>query len=82
MRRPVLDRTGLAGRYDVDLTYTPEAFTAAARAQRGTPVPPGVDPDGPSIYTALQEQLGMRLQSQRTAVDVVVIDAIRPLADN
>jgi uncharacterized protein (TIGR03435 family) len=82
MRRPVLDRTGLTGRFDLDLTYTPEAFTAAALARRGTTAPGGVDPDGPSIYTALQEQLGMRLQSQRTAVEVLVIDAIRPLSDN
>jgi uncharacterized protein (TIGR03435 family) len=82
MRRPILDRTGLTGRYDFDLTYTPEAFTAAALARRGTTAPGGVDPEGPSIYTALQEQLGMRLQSQRAAVDVLVIDTIRPLSDN
>jgi uncharacterized protein (TIGR03435 family) len=41
MRRPVLDRTGLTGRFDLDLTYTPEAFTAAALARRGTTAPGG-----------------------------------------
>jgi uncharacterized protein (TIGR03435 family) len=45
-RRPVIDRTGLVGRFDIDFTYTPEAFSAAALAQRqGGTVPPGVDPN-------------------------------------
>jgi uncharacterized protein (TIGR03435 family) len=51
------------------------------KAQAGT-APDGVDPDGPSVYPALQEQLGMKLRSVRTPVDVVVIDAIRPLSEN
>ena len=78
----MLDRTGLTARYDVDVTYTPEAFTAAALAQRNGTPPPGVDPEGPSIFTALEEQLGLRLQSQRAPMDVLVIDAISQLIEN
>jgi uncharacterized protein (TIGR03435 family) len=78
-RRPVLDRTGLPGAYDIDLTYTPEPFTAAALAARGAAAPPGVDPGGPSIFTALQEQLGLRLDAARADVEVLVVDRLTPL---
>ena len=81
-RRPVLDETGLKGRFDIDVTYTPEAFTASALAQRGSTAPPGVDPDGPSIFTALQDQLGIKMESRRAPVSVVVIDHIEPLSEN
>jgi bla regulator protein blaR1 len=79
--RMVIDRTGLSGRFDVDVTYTPSAFTAAALAQRGggTP-PPGVDPNGPPLLTALQEQLGVKLEPVKAPVEVLVIDRVEPLA--
>ena len=50
--RPVIDRTGLTGDFDLDLSYTPES---PARGAIGVPA------DGPSIFTALQEQLGLKL---------------------
>ena len=79
-RRPVIDRTGLAGRFDIDFTYTPEAFSAAAVAQRqGGTVPPGVDPNGPPLATALLEQLGLKLEPIRAPVDVLVITHLEPL---
>ena len=71
--RPVIDRTGLTGDFDLDLSYTPES---PARGAIGVPA------DGPSIFTALQEQLGLKLDSQRGPVDVFVIDrAERPTPD-
>jgi uncharacterized protein (TIGR03435 family) len=80
-RRVVIDRTGLAGRYDIDLTYTPEAFSAAAMSQRpGATLPPGVDPSGPPLATALQEQLGLKLQAVRVPVEVLVIEHAEPLS--
>jgi uncharacterized protein (TIGR03435 family) len=73
VNRPVIDRTGLTGSFDLDLTYTPELQT---------PRPFGVPSDGPSIFTALQEQLALKLDSQRGPVDVFVIDrAERPTPD-
>ena len=79
-RRPVLDRTGLAGRFDIDFTYTPEAFSAAALAQRpGGTVPPGVDPNGPPLATALAEQLGLKLEPIKAPVEVLVITHAEPL---
>jgi uncharacterized protein (TIGR03435 family) len=68
----VVDKTGLTGSYDIDLTYTPER-----------PLPEGVnlpgpppDPNGPSIYTALREQLGLKLESQKVQEEVLVIDHV------
>jgi uncharacterized protein (TIGR03435 family) len=79
--RMVIDRTGLTGRYDVDLTYTPSAFAAGALAQRpGATPPPGVDPAGPPLLTAVQEQLGLKLEPARGPVNVLVIDRAEPLA--
>jgi uncharacterized protein (TIGR03435 family) len=70
--RPVIDRTGLEGPFDLDLTYAAEAAA----------VPPGVGTDAPSLFTALQEQLGLRLESARAPVDVLVIDRVAPPTEN
>ena len=77
--RPVIDMTRMEGRYDLDLTWTPEAFTAAALGRRGGTPFPGVDPDGPTLTTALADQLGLRLEAKRAPVPVVVIDSIEAL---
>ena len=79
--RIVLDKTELTGNYDFELTYAPEALGIG-----GPPLlnggPPPVDPNAPTLFTALQEQLGLKLDSQRGPVDVVVIDRVeQPVAD-
>ena len=81
-QRVVIDKTGLTGHYDIQLTYTPTADQLPL-----VPPPPGVelppiDPDGPSLFTALQEQLGLKLESSRAPVDVVVIDSIERPTEN
>jgi len=68
--RTVLDKTDLAGIYNVELTFTPDPTM-------GEP-PPGVpapDPLGPSIFEAIQQQLGLRLQAGRGPVEVIVIES-------
>jgi uncharacterized protein (TIGR03435 family) len=78
-RQQVIDETGLTGPYDVDLTYTPDALSAAALAQRGGTVPPqfaGVDPNGPSLFQALKDQLGLKLEGRKMTLDVMVVDEI------
>jgi len=80
--RPVVDRTGLEGRYDVDLSYTPEIFSAAALARRGTTAPPNVDPNGPPLATALADQLGLKLDAKRAPIEVLVIDRIEKLIED
>ena len=71
--RPVSDRTGLADKYDFTLTYTPELAQPVSGDHRPEALPP-VDPNVPSIFTALEEQLGLRLDSARGPVEVLVID--------
>lgn len=73
--RPVVDRTGLTGTFDFDLQWTSGTV--------GAPVSTNPQPDdGPSIFVALQEQLGLRLAPGRDRFDVVVVDAVqRPTPD-
>ena len=74
LNRMIVDRTGLQGSYDLTLRYTPDNIPPVS-----TPGAPPVDPNGPSIFTAVQEQLGLKLESSRGMVDVIVVDsAVRP----
>jgi uncharacterized protein (TIGR03435 family) len=71
--RSVVDRTGLTGNWDFELTYTRDA---ARRPDVTDAAPANVDPDGASLFTALQEQLGLKLESTKGPVRVLVIDRI------
>jgi uncharacterized protein (TIGR03435 family) len=73
--RMVVDRTGLTGNWEFVLSFAPPQGGPPPGAQ----LPPGIpapDPDAPSLFTALQEQLGLKLESTRGPVDVTVIDGI------
>jgi uncharacterized protein (TIGR03435 family) len=75
VRRRVIDRTDLTGRFDFDLEWTPIATQGAAS--------PGVPPDAvPTLFTALQEQLGLKLESTRETLAVLVIDSVSPPSPN
>ena len=67
--RPVLDMTGLDGGYDLTLEWVPEQ--RAAQPGESASAPPAT---GPSVFTALQEQLGLKLEPRRAQIDVLVID--------
>ena len=83
--RIVQDRSGLTGAWDIDLTWTPDQMPQ--RPPGAGDAPPlingvAVDPNGPSLFTAVQEQLGLKLDSQRGPVEMVVIDrAEKPVED-
>jgi bla regulator protein blaR1 len=82
--RIVIDRTGLTGAYDVNLTWTPDQMPRPAGGGDQPPSINGaaVDPNGPSLFTAVQEQLGLKLDSQRGPVETLVIDhAEKPVED-
>ena len=80
-QRIVIDRTGLAGAFDIDLTFTPETMPQGPPPP-GAPPLPSVDPNGPSLFTAVQEQLGLKLEADRAPVEVLVIDHVeRPTPD-
>jgi uncharacterized protein (TIGR03435 family) len=74
--RIVVDKTGLKGRYDFQMTFAPEGRGFGPGPGPGPAEPPPVDPNMPSLFTALQEQLGLKLESERGPVDVVVIDRV------
>jgi len=75
-RQTVVDQTGLRGPFFVELHWIPEALRERALQGGPPPVVNGqpMDLNGPSLYTALQEQLGLRLESRKAPVDVFVID--------
>jgi uncharacterized protein (TIGR03435 family) len=68
MRRPVFDRTEIKGSYDFTLTWTPDQSV--------------VDAPGPSIYTALQEQLGVKLEAGKSPVEIIVVDSAEKASGN
>jgi uncharacterized protein (TIGR03435 family) len=68
-RRPVVDRTGMTGGYSFDLPFAPQD------------APPG-DTSAASLFTALQEQLGLRLEDSRAPVEVLVVDRMERPSEN
>lgn len=91
LHRQVVDKTGLTGKYDVALQWAPEdnqgpaAPGAAPAPQPAGPATQAVGPpasSGPSIFTALQEQLGLRLEPIKGPVDTVVVDHVEMPSEN
>lgn len=83
--RPVVDKTGLTGNYDIKLAWTPDPGQPAPPplgpppGLEPSPVP---DPSGPSIFTAIEEQLGLRLESQKGPIETIVIDSVEKPSEN
>lgn len=81
--RKVIDKTGVTGAFDVELNWTPEP--GQGMGPFGGPPPgamPQADSSGPSIFTALQEQLGLKMESSKGPVPVIVIDSISKPTEN
>lgn len=78
--RFTVDKTGLAGSFDVELTWTPDQ--AVPNIASGTSPATGPNPPGPSIFAALQEQLGLKLVSEKGPVAVLVIDHLEEPSAN
>ena len=75
--RAVIEKTGLTGTYDVHFEWTPDQGQIAQNQSLTPDVP-----TGPSIFTALQEQLGLKLESQKGPVEVLVIDHVEKPSEN
>ena len=76
--RVVLDKTGIQGRYDITLRWTPENGQPDKVNGASTPE----ETNGPSIFTAIQEQLGLKLESEKGPVGVVVVDRAEMPSEN
>lgn len=84
--RPVIDKTGLTGIYDVALDFSPEGMGPGPKAKGPPPgegggnpaeAPRDSDDSGPTIFTALQEQLGLKLESRKRPLDLLVVDSVQ-----
>ena len=84
--RTVADKTGLTGNYDFALQWTPDDSQAPAFKEPAGGQGPGnsaaPDSSGPSIFTAIQEQLGLKLESQKGPVEILVIDHVEKPSEN
>jgi uncharacterized protein (TIGR03435 family) len=80
--RPVIDQSGLSDRYDFTLDWTPDEFQFAdAPAAQRSAIPTGPDAP-PDLLTAVQEQLGLKLESTKAPADVFVIDKVSKPSEN
>jgi uncharacterized protein (TIGR03435 family) len=78
--RPVIDRTGLSGRFDMRLDWTPDEFQSP---NLGVTAPaPDTSEAFPDLYTALRDQLGLKLESTKGLVEIFVIDHIQRPSEN
>ncbi len=94
--RPVVDKTGLTGAYDIALEFSPEGLGmmragpgpmmmgpppggGPAGAGPGTEAPRDANDSGPTIFTALQEQLGLKLESRKGPVELLVVDSVEKM---
>jgi uncharacterized protein (TIGR03435 family) len=78
--RTVVDKTGLAGAYDFTLNWTPEIAAAGSPITNSATPPP--EDSGPSIFTAIQELLGLRLEPIKGPVEIIVVDRIERPPEN
>jgi uncharacterized protein (TIGR03435 family) len=82
--RMVIDKTGLSGRFDIQMRWAPEPYESylpqSIIDMSGETLTP--DPSGPSFFSALQEQLGLRLETAKAPVEMLIIEhADRPKAN-
>lgn len=78
--RPVVDQTGIAGRYDLTVTFMPDESQFNGRPPRSAPAD-GVEA-APDLYVAIQQQMGMKLTQEKAPVDVIVIDHVEKPSAN
>jgi uncharacterized protein (TIGR03435 family) len=81
LHRQVVDKTGLTGKYDIDMKYGPEDGKAMMQGDSSAPGPVTAEA-GPSIFTALEEQLGLKLEGAKGPVDTVVVDHLEMPSEN
>ncbi len=75
LRRPVVDRTGLSGKYNFQLDWTPDSGPCSASVDSALS-------DAPSIFTAIEEKLGLKLESTKAPVEVIVVERAEKADEN
>jgi uncharacterized protein (TIGR03435 family) len=79
--RPVVDDTGVKGSFDINLEWTPDQSQPRGPKESAEPLPVD-DGAGPTIFTALQEQLGLKLEPRKGPVEILVIDRVEKPSEN
>jgi uncharacterized protein (TIGR03435 family) len=77
--KPVVDQTGITGRFDANVTFTPELYMFNGNPPKLTA---SDVPDAPDLFTAMQQQLGLKLSAEKTQVDVIAIDQVEKPSPN
>ena len=77
VRRPVVDETGITGEFDLDMLFAPDSGAGALVGP-----PPAAVADAPALPTALQDDLGLKLEPRRGPVDVLVVDRVERPTEN
>lgn len=81
--RKVVNKTELQGKYDFTLKWTPERLDTGPGGPAGSPALDSPSPDfGPSIFAALQEQLGLKLEPQKALVDALIVESVQKPSPN
>jgi uncharacterized protein (TIGR03435 family) len=78
--RPVVDQTGIKGRWDFTLNWTPDEFQFAGMGVK--PPPPPADSPNPDLFTAIQQQIGLKLDSTKATTEVFVVDHVDKPSEN
>ena len=77
--KPVMDQTGIQGRYDENITFLPDQTQFNGNPPK---LPQTDDPEAPDLFAAIQQQLGLKLAAEKTAVDVITIDHVEKPSAN
>ena len=77
--KPVVNQTGITGRFDNNVTFTPDDWQFNGHPPK---VPASTVSEAPNLFDAIQQQLGLKLTAQKTAVDVIVIDHVEKPSPN
>jgi uncharacterized protein (TIGR03435 family) len=80
--RPVIDKTGITGKFNFRIEFASDEATPFFRTAGGDPSAVPTDPAGPSIFTALQQQLGLKLERATGPVEFLVIDHVERPSEN
>jgi uncharacterized protein (TIGR03435 family) len=81
LERPVVDQTGLTDRFDFTLQWTPDTAQVAAAGANAPPAPTNADAP-PDLFAAVQQQLGLKLESTKAPVEVLVVDKVQKPSEN
>ncbi len=80
--RPVIDRTGVIGRFNLRVEFSPDQATPGMRGSVRDALIAAADPTGPTIFTAMQDQLGLKLVAAKGPIEVLVIDHVEKPSEN